>query len=124
MSKIKTKIVEHVTKFNTVRNEFEFPSELSVGLPTLVQNPPKANNFANPTVWPPGKPPGKLPGKPPGKPPGNPAGPLTVRKKRKKGKKGNSTPGDRTHRARICSFRHLSSALTIELRCLVDVEEF
>jgi hypothetical protein len=35
--------VEHIQEEgdpNTVRNEFEFPGDLSVGLPTLVQNPP------------------------------------------------------------------------------------
>ncbi len=35
--------------WNTVQNEFEFPGDLSVGLPTLVQNPPTANDIANPT---------------------------------------------------------------------------
>jgi hypothetical protein len=33
----------------TVQNEFKFPGELSVGLPTLVQNSPTANNIVNPT---------------------------------------------------------------------------
>jgi hypothetical protein len=33
----------------TVRNEFEFPGNQTVGLPTLVQNPPTANDIANPT---------------------------------------------------------------------------
>jgi hypothetical protein len=33
----------------TVQNEFEFPGDQTVGLPTLVQNPPTANGNGNPT---------------------------------------------------------------------------
>jgi hypothetical protein len=31
----------------TVQNEFEFPGDQMVGLPTLVHNPPTANNIGN-----------------------------------------------------------------------------
>jgi hypothetical protein len=33
----------------TVRNAAGFPGGQTVGLPTLVQNPPTANNIVNPT---------------------------------------------------------------------------
>jgi hypothetical protein len=38
----------NVGQKNTVQNEFEFPGDQTVGLPTLVQNPPTTNNNGNP----------------------------------------------------------------------------
>ncbi len=98
---------ERMCEFVTVRNEFEFPGDLSVGLPTLVQNPPTANDIANPT--------GLnsrllLIG-------------LPVKKKEKGKKKKLPQPGiDLTEQGSI-SIKE-SSALAIELWWLVGKDEF
>jgi hypothetical protein len=48
-SQLDQNIITQIDGRRTVRNEFGFPGDQTVGLPTLVQSPLRTNDIANPT---------------------------------------------------------------------------